>query len=147
MLSKDINGLIATAMKNKDTNRVATLRLIKNEFVKAEKDGKVLDDALELKILNKMVLERNDDIEQYTLGGRQDLAEAERVERDIIKEFIPAEPSEEEVVAYINDVIDNLNVSDLSMKYMKQILGEVNKKYPTVNGKIVSGVLNNRVKK
>lgn len=146
----DINKYIAEAMKNRETERLGTLKLIKAELVKAEKSGAVLDEAKELNILLKMVEQRKDSIEQYTKGGRNDLAEIERKEIDIINEFIPEQPTEEEIEEYANDIITKIiaqNDADwsLSMKDMGVVMGVVKEKYPSASGKIVSKVLKERI--
>lgn len=146
----DINKYIAEAMKKRETERLGTLKLIKAELVKAEKDGITLDDAKETKILLKMVEQRKDSIAQYIKGGRQDLAESEQNEIDVIKEFIPEQPTEEEIEKYTEDSINAFieqNDADyaISMKDMKAILSMVQERYPMANGKIVSKVLKNRI--
>ena len=142
----DINKYIAEAMKAKDREKLSTLKLIKAELVKAEKDGITLDDAKEAKILMKMVDQRKESISQYIKGGRNDLAEAEQKEIDVIKEYIPEQPTDEEIEAYTNDAINNYVIEkgddyQVSMKDMKAILSMVQEKYPTANGKIVSNIL------
>ena len=146
----DINKYIAEAMKAKDREKLSTLKLIKAELVKAEKDGITLDDAKEAKILMKMVDQRKESISQYIKGGRNDLAEAEQKEIDVIKEYIPEQPTDEEIEAYTNDVINNYVIEkgdgyQVSMKDMKAILSIVQEKYPMANGKIVSNVLKNKI--
>lgn len=146
----DINKYIAEAMKNRETERLGTLKLIKAELVKAEKSGAVLDEAKELNILLKMVEQRKDSIEQYTKGGRNDLAEIERKEIGIINEFIPEQPTEEEIEEYTNDIITKIiaqNDADwrLSMKDMGIVMAAVKEKYPTANGKTISKVLKERI--
>lgn len=146
----DINKYIAEAMKKREREKLDTLKLIKAELVKAEKDGIKLDDAKEAKILIKMVEQRKDSISQYIKGGRNDLAEAEQKEIDVIKEFIPEQPTDEEIEKYTNDTITHYieqNDSDyqVSMKDMKAILSTVQEKYPMANGKIVSKVLKDRI--
>ena len=84
----DINKHIAEAMKSKDREKLSTLKLIKAELVKAEKDGVKLDESKEAKILMKMVDQRKESISQYIKGGRNDLAEAEQKEIDVIKQYI-----------------------------------------------------------
>jgi len=144
----DINKHIAEAMKKRETERLNVLKLIKTELVKAEKNGTKLDDASETKILLKMVEQRKDSIEQYTKGSRKDLAEAEQKEIDIINEFIPNMPTEEDIEKYTLESIGRYiaqNDADykLSMKDMKPIITMVQEKYPMANGKIVSQVLKN----
>ncbi len=146
----DINKYIAEAMKAKDREKLSTLKLIKAELVKAEKDGITLDEAKEAKILMKMVDQRKESISQYIKGGRNDLAEAEQKEIDVIKEYIPEQPTDEEIEAYTNDVINNYVIEkgddyQVSMKDMKSILSIVQEKYPMANGKIVSNVLKNKI--
>ena len=146
----DINKYIAEAMKAKDREKLSTLKLIKAELVKAEKDGITLDDAKEAKILMKMVDQRKESISQYIKGGRNDLAEAEQKEIDVIKEYIPEQPTDEEIEIYTNDAINNYVIEkgddyQVSMKDMKAILSIVQEKYPMANGKIVSNVLKNKI--
>ena len=146
----DINKCIADAMKKRETDRLGTLKLIKTEIVKAEKYGIVVDDAVETKILLKMIDQRKDSIEQYIKGGRKDLADNEQKEIDIIKEFIPEQPTEEDIEKYTEECITAFieqNDSDylISMKDMRAILSMVQEKYPTASGKIVSNVLKNKI--
>jgi hypothetical protein len=146
----DINRQIAEAMKKRETDRLGTLKLIKAELVKAEKDGIAIDDAKEAKILLKMVDQRKESISQYIKGGRSDLAEAEQKEIEVIKEFIPEQPTDEEIEKYTYDAIDayiEQNDADyqISMKDMKAILSMVQEKYPMANGKIVSKVLKEKI--
>lgn len=145
-----INECIAEAMKSKDRERLNTLKLIKAELVKAEKDGITLDDAKEAKILMKMVDQRKESISQYIKGGRNDLAENEQKEIDVIKQYIPEQPSDEEIERYTNDAIKAYieqigGTYQVSMKDMKAILSMVQEKYPMASGKIVSNVLKNRI--
>ncbi len=146
----DINKCIADAMKKRETDRLGTLKLIKTEIVKAEKYGIVVDDAVETKILLKMIDQRKDSIEQYIKGGRKDLADNEQKEIDIIKEFVPEQPTDEDIEKYTEECITAFieqNDSDylISMKDMRAILSMVQEKYPTANGKIVSNVLKNKI--
>jgi uncharacterized protein YqeY len=148
----EINKCIAEAMKSKDKERLGTLKLIKTELVKAEKDGIVLDEAKEAKILMKMVDQRKESISQYIKGGRNDLAESEQKEIDVIKQYIPEQPTDEEIECYTKDSIKHYieqNDSDymISMKDMKSILSMVQEKYPMANGKIVSNVLKEYINK
>ena len=146
----DINKHIAEAMKAKDKEKLGTLKLIKTELVKAEKNGVAIDEATEVKILMKMVDQRKESISQYIKGGRNDLAEAEKKEIEIIEQYIPEQPSDEEIKNYTNDAITHYveqNDADyrISMKDMKAILSMVQEKYPMANGKIISNVLKNRI--
>lgn len=142
----DINKEIAGAMKKREKEKLDTLKLIKTELVKVEKSGITIDDAKEASILLKMIDQRKESIAQYIKGDRSDLAELEQKEIDVIKQYIPEQPTDDEIADYAKDVIKHYieqNDADymVSMKDMKAILSMVHEKYPTANGKIVSNVL------
>ena len=149
MLNTEINELIMSAMKAKDVVATQVYKLIKAEFLKAEKekDFKGWNEAAEIKILMKMAAQRNDSIAQYTKAGRTDLAEAEKNELEYINKFIPKQPTDEEVKPYTQEVINDMKSKnmEISMKNMKYVLGEVQKKYSMANGKVVSQVLKDNI--
>jgi uncharacterized protein YqeY len=141
-----LNQKIKEAMINKNASELKTLRLIKSEITKSEKDGIELNDVTIFKILNKMLNQREDAYNQYIKAERHDLANVELEEMNVIKSFMPKQPSEEEINSEIKNTIENYISSKdetfkISMKDMKTILTTVQIKYPTVNGKIVSEVL------
>ena len=144
----NIDELIKDAMHQKNRERLNTLKLIKAEFLKKQTESgrktKELTDDEQIKILLKMAAQREDSIKQYIEGERNDLADAENEELEIIKTFIPKQPTDEELADYVNEVIkDYLSVKggNLSMKDMKSILDIVKQKYASVNGRIVSKTL------
>lgn len=146
----DINKCIAEAMKSRDKERLDTLKLMKTELVKVEKSGVTLDEAKEVSVFLKMIDQRKESIAQYIKGGRSDLAEWEQKEIDIIKQYIPEQPTDEEIEQYTRDSIKHYieqNDADyqVSMRDMKAILSMVQEKYPTANGKIVSKVLKEKI--
>ena len=140
MLYNQLNSLIAEAMKNKENDRVAVLRLIKAELLKKEKEGKPLDETIEASVLMKMVSQREDSINQFKQANRMDLAENEQKELDIIKEFAPKQVSDEDITIETEKVIANMG-GTVTMKDMKNILAEVHKIYPTANGKLISQIV------
>lgn len=140
MLKDRIDSLIAEAMKNKETEKVFVLRLIKTELVKKEKEGKGLTDLIEANVLMKMVSQREDSIDQFSKANRMDLVEKEQRELDILKLFAPKQVSDEDIISETEKVILNMGGS-VTMKDMKNILSEVQKVYPTANGKIISQVV------
>ena len=144
MLKNEIDALIQSAMKNGEETRLNTLRMIKSAMLVAEKSGEEYTEASELKMLLKMKASIDDSIKQFTEGGRTDLAEKEQKGLEILQEFLPKEASEDDIKTYTNEVIDGLD-HPVSMKDMKNILAEVQKKYPTANGKIVSEVVKSRI--
>lgn len=133
-MRKEIDSLISEATKSKELDKLKVLRLIKAELLKASKSGHDFDDN---KILLKMADQRKDSIRQYTAAGRMDLVESEEKELKILSEYLPTQPSEEEVRNYTNEILRSAEKT-LTMKDMKFILSEVQKKFPSVSGKIVS---------
>lgn len=145
MIHEKIEGLLQNARKAKNKVGVQVLSLIKAELTNREKEAgfKGWDDGSEVKVLMKMAAQRKDSIEQYTAGGRTDLASAEQAELDYLEQFIPKQPTEEEVIEYTQKVIDEMknNGEEISMKIMKNVLTKVQEKYSMANGKIVSQVV------
>jgi len=144
MLKNEIDALIQNAMKTGDETRLNTLRMIKSAMLVLEKSGETYTEASEMKMLIKMKSSVEDSIKQFTDGGRLDLAEKEKNGLKILSEFLPKEASEDDIKDYTNEIINGLD-HQVSMKDMKNILSEVQKKYPTANGKIVSEVVRNRL--
>ena len=131
----NLDEKIKEAMKAGDKTRLAVLRGIKTaemEF-KTAKNAKPLDETAEIQILRKLVSQRNDAAKEYVAGGREDLAENELMEAEIIKEFLPAEISRDTIEAAAREII---NVKDIKMmgKYIKALRD----KFPTADGKMIS---------
>ena len=152
MLYTEIDKLIANAMKERNIELLNVLKLIKSELVKAEKDGVTLDEVSETKILLKMLSQREDSIRQYVDGGRKDLADNEQKEIDIIKQFVPEQPTDEEIEEYTRTCISTYALTkkegeNLSMKDLKPLMNIVKEKYPSANGKIISKVFGSFIKK
>lgn len=145
MIHEKIDELIQNARKSNDEVGVQVLRLIKAELLKAEKEKgfRGWDETSETKLLMKMAAQRKDSIGQYTKGGRPELAKSEQAELDYLEQFIPKQPTEEEVIEYTQKVIDEMkeNGEEISMKIMKNVLTKVQEKYSMANGKVVSQVV------
>ena len=109
MINSNIDELIREAMKAHETEKRDVLRLIKTEFLKyrtsKEGAGKEMDEEKEMSILKKMVAQRHDAIEQYTKANRTELAEKEQKELDIISQYLPAVPTDEEMTACAREII------------------------------------------
>jgi uncharacterized protein YqeY len=151
MIKQKLDELIAEATKSGEKDKVAVLRSIKNEFTSFEKDetnvkkGKKLDDATEVNILLKMKSQREDSITQFKAAGRNDLAEKENKELEILKEYIPEQPSDDAIRAYAEEICKE--VKPESMRDTGVVLRKVKEKYPSASGKIVSEVVQNSLKK
>ena len=145
-----IDELIKDAMHQKNRELLNVLKLIKAEFLKKQTEPgrktKELTDEEQTRVLLKMASQREDSIKQYIDGGRQDLADAEKKELEIINEFTPKQPTDEELSEFVGGVIAGYKLTKgddykLSMKDMKPIMDIVKEKYPTANGKIISQTL------
>ncbi len=134
MLREQIDEALKSAMKAKDQKvRVATLRLItaaiKDRDIAARAEDRccgVTDDEI-LRILSKMVKQREDSATAYEKGSRLDLAEQERAEIEIIKEFLPRQLSDEEISTVVSGVITELGASGL--KDMGKCMGALKERY------------------
>jgi len=120
MLREQIDDNLKTAMKARDEKlRVATLRLInaaiKDRDIAARGEDRCNGATEEeiLAILTKMVKQREDSAEQFENGGRPELAEQERTEIEIIREFLPRQLSEEEIKSAVDGVIAEYEASGL----------------------------------
>ena len=97
-LKTRITEATKAAMKAREKERVAALRLVGAEIKRVEVDErKELDDAAVLVVLDRMRKQRNDSLTQYRDAGRDDLADKEQFELDLIQEFLPQPLTEAEI--------------------------------------------------
>lgn len=119
------------AMRNKDKDRLAVIRMMLAAIKQREIDGQVeLDDTGVLAILDKQVKQRKDSVKQYREAGRDELAEKEAAEIAVIETYLPAALSEAEVAALIDETISSTAAA--SMKDMGKVMGMIK---PKVQGK------------
>ena len=138
----NISNLINTVTKEK-SKTLGTYKLIKAEILSWEKNNpdKNFDEAVEAKILKKMYTQRMESAELYEKAGRNSLAENEKFEASVIEQFLPKEPSEEEITKETTSIIEDEFKGNVTMKDMKKILSLVQIKYPGASGKIVSNIV------
>ena len=120
MLKDRIDALIEGAMKEKDGQTLAVLRMVKSNMLVLEKSGAEYTEDAELKMLTKMKSSIEDSIAQFVAGGRSDLADNERFGLEVVKGFLPKEASEDEIKTKVNEIIDTLDHTP-SMKDMKVV--------------------------
>lgn len=125
-LKDRITDDIKAAMKAKDKVRLETVRSIKKVIIEKEstvraKGQTTLDEAQELEVLTQLAKQRRDAIEQYTQANRTDLADAEAAELAIIEEYLPAQLSDAEIEAVIDDLVAKTGAS--SPKDMGKVMG------------------------
>tara|TARA_Y100001935_G_scaffold121952_1_gene101111 strand:- start:891 stop:1340 length:450 start_codon:yes stop_codon:yes gene_type:complete len=146
-MSKDLKTLIknqvTTSMKDGNKFRTTVLRMTLAEIQKIEIEEKSDLDELQITtILEKMIKQRNDAIAQFENANRQELADKEKQEIEIIKEFLPEQMSEEEVSELVSKIISEVDAQD--MKDMGKVMGSLK---PLISGKADAGVVSQLVKK
>lgn len=144
MLNEKINTMIMSAMKDKENDKAAVYRLIKNEFLKfsTAKNAKPLDDAAEISILQKMVKQREESISDYTKANRMDLVESEQKEVDILKELLPQTPTKDDIMIYL----DYWYKDGISQKDMGKVIKEIKEKFIGADGKMVADIVKSNIK-
>ena len=101
-----------------------TIRMFLSEVQRYEIDNKEeVDDTKALQIISKMIKQRNDSISQFRDGGRDDLADKEQSEVDILSKYKPAQLSEEEVSKKVNEAIEQSGAS--SIQDMGKVMGQL----------------------
>ncbi|MGZ8304616.1 MAG: GatB/YqeY domain-containing protein [Telluria sp.] len=101
-LKEQITEDMKTAMRAKEAGRLQTIRLLIAEIKRKEVDERIeLDDAQTLAIVDKMIKQRKDSISQFEAGNRQDLADIEKAELEILVAYKPAGLSDEAVAAEV----------------------------------------------
>ena len=146
-MSKDLKSLIKTqvtiSMKDGDKFRTTVLRMILAEIQKIEIEEKSDLDELQItSILEKMIKQRNDAISQFEQAKRQELADKEKQEIEIIREFLPEQMSEDEVSELVSKIISEVGAQD--MKDMGKVMESLK---PLISGKADAGVVSQLVKK
>lgn len=105
-IKERLNDAVKEAMKAKDKDRLTVLRMATSALKQIEVDERIeLDDTRVLAVLEKLIKQRKESTEQFTKGGREDLANKERAEIVVLQEFLPTALSAEELAQIIQDTI------------------------------------------
>src|ERR1700676_4506878 len=138
-----IQSDLTAAMKEKDELRLSVLRMVKSALKYKEVEKKrALDDLESLQVLQTLVKQRRESIEQFTKGGRKDLADKEAKEIAIIEEYLPAAPSDMEIHRAVEEAINKESAD--SLKQMGAVIKAARAK---LEGKAIDGkVLSDRVR-
>ena len=141
-LEQKINDDLKTAMKAKDQAALRGIRAIKSAILLAKTDGSgnELDEAGEIKILQKLVKQRKDCLEIYQKQNRDDLAATEREEIEIIERYLPVQLSNEELRKIIAEIISKTGAE--SMKDMGKVMGVASARLAgKADGKAIASVV------
>lgn len=111
-LKAQITEDMKTAMRAKDSERLGTIRLLQAAMKQKEVDERVeIDDVMVIAIVDKMIKQRKDSIAAFEGAGRQDLADKEKSEIEVIKAYLPARMTAEEVTAAVKAIVAELGAA------------------------------------
>jgi len=141
-LVEQVKAAMKAAMRAREKETLATIRLIQAEFKRVEVDERIeIDDARALAIMDKMVKQRRDSARQYRDADRPELADVEDAEIAIIQTFLPAQLSVEEIDALIDEALAGIDTG--GMAAMGTLM---NKLKPQLQGRANMGEVSQRVK-
>lgn len=131
-----------TAMKSGDKITLETIRMVRSQIKNVEvQKGEALTDEDILQVLTKEAKRRKESIDMYTKGGRDDLAENESKELDVIQSYLPEALSEDELFAIIADAIEKTGAQGMSD--MGKVMGMV---MPQTKGRADGKMIQNLVR-
>ncbi len=131
-LLEQINADLKKAMLERDELTRDTLRMVKSELL-------TLDKPDDLAVLSRAVKSRRDSIKSYIEGGRQDLADKEQAEIEVIERYLPKQLSEDEAREAIAAIVAELGVS--TKKELGQVMKEIKARFPgQVDGKLAASI-------
>ena len=148
MLEEKILNDYKQAMKDKDTLKSSLLSFLRAEMINAAvaKKKKALDDPETIAVIRKQVKQHQDSIEQFTKGGRADLADKETKELAILKSYLPKELPADEIKKIIEEVVLSTGASGIKDmgKVIKEVLAKVG---ASADSKVVSDLVRQRLAK
>jgi uncharacterized protein YqeY len=132
MIRDDIKAALVTAMKSGDKARTATLRLVSSSLKNRDIElrgapAPADDDVTVTEVLQKMVKQRRESVALYEQGGRQELADAETAEIEVIEAFLPRQMSEDEAKAAIDAIVAETGAS--SVKDMGRVMAAMKERH------------------
>ena len=132
---------LVAAMKAKDEARLSCLRMVKTALTLRQTEKMApLDDKESQQVLTTLIKQRKDSVEQFTKGGRQEMADKEAAEIKVIEGYMPKAAAEEEIVAGVKAVIaemDSPTMKDMGT-VMKNVMARFAGARMRVDGKVVS---------
>lgn len=141
-IQERLNDAVKEAMRAKDKDRLSVLRMATSALKQIEVDERItLDDARVLAVIEKLVKQRRESVEQFTKGGREELADKERAEIVVLQEFLPTPLTTEELQQIIRDTIAETGAQ--SGKDMGKVMAAIK---PKVQGRADMSVLSQQIK-
>ena len=145
-LVEDVSRAITEAMKAKDAQRLVALRMLKEAFMNREVErGRALDENEARQVVSALVKQRRDSIEQFTKGGRQDLADKETAEIAVLESYLPPAMDTAELESVVDGAIASTGATSAKDmgKVMKAVMAELAGK--TVDGKAVNELVRRKL--
>ena len=137
---------IKTAMKNKEADRLSTVRFLQSaiKYREIELRPNAITDQEILGVIKKLTKQRKDSISEFEKAGRNDLADKEKIELKILEEYLPQQMSAEQVAAVVTEVIAAMGAN--SMKQMGAVIKEVMAKTGgQADGKVISDLVKSKL--
>ena len=146
-LQEEVMTAMKTAMKEKDQMALSALRAVKSEILLAQTETgskEELTKEQEIKILSKLVKQRKDSAAIYAQQNRNDLAEPELAQAEIISQFLPAQLGEAEIEKIVLETISKVGAS--GMKDMGKVMGIVNQQLAgKADGKTIASIVKTKL--
>ena len=143
-LYEKVENDIKAAMLAKEKEKVEALRAIKAAFLLAKTEkgaSETLSEDTELKVIQKLVKQRKESAELYRNGGRNELADSEMFQAEVISQYLPAQMSEAEIEAEVRKIVEAVGAK--GPQDMGKVMGTANKQ---LSGKAESRVIAQKVK-
>ena len=141
-LKEKLTQVMKDAMRAKDQARLGVIRMALAALKQVEVDERIeLDDARVLAILDKQIKQRQDAAKQYADAGRQELADIELAEIVVLRDFMPAQLSDEEIAQLIDDAVTATGAS--GMQDMGKVMGLLK---PKLQGRADMGAVSAKIK-
>ena len=143
-ISEQIQKDMVEAMRSRDELRLSTLRMVKSALSYKEVDKRApLDDKEAQQILSTLIKQRRDSIEQFTKGGRQELADKEAAEIKLIENYLPKAMGEEQIAEVVKAAITEMGSPTMKEMgtVMKNAMARFNAAGMRVDGKMVSEIV------
>lgn len=141
-LEENVMAEMKEAMKSKNEGLLRSLRAIKAEIIKAKTEpgaGGKIDEATEIKFLQKMMKQRRDSLEIFEKQARADLALKEKEEMEVIERFLPKQMNEQEIREAVKKIIQDNNATQAEMG---KVIGMANKQFAgKADGKTISTIV------
>lgn len=142
MLAEQIQKDMVEAMRNKESTRLSTLRLLSSEIKNAEielrPEVRSLTDEEIIKVISKEAKKRRESIEIYEAQNREDLATQEKAELEVLENYLPTQMNEEEIKKVLQEIVNEnpeISFGDLMKEAMPKLKGQA-------DGKLVSQTAN-----